>query len=137
VSPLALLQGPAASSRVAGGRRPPPEARPERARAEEEGVLLFTGTLTADLLLGDVHSLKGKRAVVRPIVAELRRRFAVAAAEVGDQDLHRRVQIGAATVAGDAGQVTDVLDACERLLAERPEVTLLSTHRQLFSDTDR
>ena len=45
---------------------------------------MFTGTLTADLLLGDVHSLKGKRAVVRPIVAELRRRFAVAAAEVGD-----------------------------------------------------
>jgi uncharacterized protein len=32
--------------------------------------------------------------------------------------------------------VTDVLDACERLLADRPEVTLLSTHRQLFADTD-
>jgi len=67
-----------------------------------------------------VHSLKEKRAVVKPIVAELRRRFAVAVA----------------TVAGQAAQVTDVLDACERLLAERPEVTLLSTHRQLFSDTD-
>lgn len=97
---------------------------------------MFTGTLVADLLLGDVHSLKGKRSVVRPVVAELRRRFAVAAAEVGDQDLHRRVQIGIATVAGETGHVTDVLDACERLLAERPEVTLLSTHRQLFSDTD-
>ena len=60
---------------------------------------MFTGTLTADLLLGDVHSLKGKRAVVRPIVAELRRRFAVSAAEVGDQDLHRRAQVGVATVA--------------------------------------
>jgi uncharacterized protein YlxP (DUF503 family) len=105
---------------VAGGRR----------------VLIFTGTLTADLLLGDVHSLKEKRAVVKPIVAELRRRFTVAAAEVGDPDLHRRAQIGVATVAGAAAQVTDVLDACERLLAERREVTLLSTHRQLFSDTD-
>ncbi|WP_366139806.1 DUF503 domain-containing protein [uncultured Modestobacter sp.] len=119
-SPSALLQGPAASPRVAGGRR----------------VLIFTGTLTADLLLGDVHSLKEKRSVVRPIVAELRRRFAVAAAEVGDPDLHRRAQVGVATVAGQADQVTDVLDACERLLAERPEVTLLSTHRQLISDTD-
>jgi len=99
-------------------------------------VSVFTGTLTADLLLGDVHSLKGKRSVVRPIVAELRRRFSVAAAEVGDLDLHRRVHIGVATVAGDARQVTDVLDACERLLADRPEVTLLSTHRQLFADTD-
>jgi uncharacterized protein len=120
VSPSALLQGPAASLRVAGGRR----------------VLIFVGTLTADLLLGDVHSLKGKRAVVRPIVAELRRRFSVAAAEVGDQDLHRRAQVGVASVAGEAGQVADVLDACERLLAERPEVTLLSTHRQLISDND-
>jgi uncharacterized protein len=116
----ALLQGPAASVRAVGGRR----------------VLIFTGTLTADLLLGDVHSLKEKRAVVKPIVAELRRRFTVAAAEVGDPDLHRRAQVGVAAVAGQAGQVTDVLDACERLLAERPEVTLLSTHRQLFSDTD-
>ena len=97
---------------------------------------VFTGTLTADLLLGDVHSLKGKRAVVRPILAELRRTFAVSAAEVGDHDLHRRAQIGVAVVAGDGGQVGDVLDACERLLAERPEVTLLSTHRQLFSDED-
>jgi len=97
---------------------------------------VFTGALSADLLLGDVHSLKEKRAVVRPIVAELRRRFAVAAAEAGELDLHRRAQIGIATVAGDAAQVTDVLDACERLLAERPEVTLLSAHRQLISDTD-
>jgi uncharacterized protein YlxP (DUF503 family) len=106
------------------------------AEQQESGEQVFTGSLSADLLLGDVHSLKGKRAVVRPIVAELRRRFAVSAAEVGDLDLHRRVQVGVATVAGDAGQVTDVLDACERLLAERPEVTLLSTHRQLFSDSD-
>jgi uncharacterized protein YlxP (DUF503 family) len=97
---------------------------------------VFTGSLTADLLLGDVHSLKEKRSLVRPVVAELRRRFSVAAAEVGDADLHRRAQVGVATVAGGASQVHDVLDACERLLADRPEVTLLSTHRQLFSDTD-
>lgn len=97
---------------------------------------MFTGSLTADLLLGDVHSLKEKRSLVKPVVAELRRRFAVAAAEVGDLDLHRRVQVGVATVAGEAAQVTDVLDACERLLADRPEVTLLATHRQLISSTD-
>lgn len=90
----------------------------------------------ADLLLGDVHSLKEKRSVVRPVVAELRRRYAVAAAEVGHADLHRRVQVGVATVAGDAQQVTDVLDACERFIAGRPEVELLSVRRQLLRDTD-
>jgi uncharacterized protein YlxP (DUF503 family) len=97
---------------------------------------VFTGSLVADLLLGDVHSLKEKRAVVRPVVAELRRRYAVAAAEVGDSDMHRRVQVGVAAVAADAGHVTEVLDACERLLADRPEVELLSVRRQLFSDGD-
>jgi uncharacterized protein len=97
---------------------------------------LFTGSLVADLLLGDVHSLKEKRSVVRPVVAELRRRYAVAAAEVGDTDLHRRTQVGVAAVAADAAHVNELLDACERLIAERPEVQLLAVRRQLFSDTD-
>ena len=47
---------------------------------------MFTGSLVLDVLLGDVRSLKDKRAVVRPLVAELRRRYAVSAAEVGDTD---------------------------------------------------
>jgi len=98
--------------------------------------VVFTGSLVADLLLGDVHSLKEKRAVVRPVVAELRRRYAVAAAEVGDADLHRRAQVGVAAVAAEAAHVTEVLDACERLIAGRPEVDLLSVRRRLFSDTD-
>ena len=97
---------------------------------------MFTGSLVADLLLGDVHSLKEKRAVLRPVVAELRRRYAVAAAEVGDADLHRRAQVGVAAVADEAAHVAEVLDACERLIAGRPEVDLLSVRRQLFSDTD-
>jgi uncharacterized protein len=97
---------------------------------------MFTGTLSLDLLLGDVHSLKEKRAVVRPIVAELRRRFEVAAAEAGDLDLHRRSLIGIAVVAPDAGHCTEVLDACERLVAARPEIELLSARRRLHSEED-
>ena len=97
---------------------------------------MFTGSLVLDVLLGDVRSLKDKRAVVRPLVAELRRRFAVSAAEVGDANLHRRAEIGVAVVAGEPRHVTEVLDACERLVAARPELVLLSARRQLISDTD-
>ncbi|MGI8696622.1 MAG: DUF503 domain-containing protein [Mycobacteriales bacterium] len=97
---------------------------------------MFTGTLVADFRLGDVHSLKDKRSVVRPIIAELRRRFDVAASEVGEQDLHRRVAVGVATVAGDAARVGVVLDSCERMLAGRPEVELLSTQRRLIGPND-
>lgn len=97
---------------------------------------MVTGTLVVDLLLGDVHSLKQKRAVVRPIVAELRRRFSVAAAETGALDLHRRAEIGAAVVTSTHAHAVEVLDACERLLAARPEVELLSARRRVLDDED-
>ena len=97
---------------------------------------MFTGSLALDLLLGDVHSLKEKRSVVRPVVAELRRRFEVSAAEAGHLDLHRRALIGVAVVAADARHVKDVLDACERLVAARPEVEVLPAHQQLFGEED-
>jgi len=97
---------------------------------------MFVGTVEFDLLLGDVHSLKEKRGIVRPIVSELRRRYDVAAAEVGHIDLHRRASVGVAVVAADAAHCRDVLDGCERLVAARPEVELLSARRRLHSDDD-
>ncbi|MEX2288908.1 MAG: DUF503 domain-containing protein [Mycobacteriales bacterium] len=97
---------------------------------------MFTGSLALDVLLGDVHSLKEKRSVVRPIVAELKRKFEVSAAEAGHLDLHRRALIGVAVVAADAQHVRAVLSACERLVADRPEVEVLSAHPQLHSSTD-
>ncbi|MFI9588131.1 DUF503 domain-containing protein [Streptomyces sp. NPDC052236] len=97
---------------------------------------MYVGTLSFDLLLGDVRSLKEKRSVVRPIVAELQRKYAVSVAEVADQDLHRRARIGVAVVSGDTVHLTDVLDRCERMVAGRPEVELLSVRRRLHSDED-
>jgi uncharacterized protein YlxP (DUF503 family) len=97
---------------------------------------VWIGWLEFDLLLGDVHSLKGKRAVVRPLVAELRRRFTVAAAEVGDLDLHRRAGVGVSVVAVDSRHVTEVLDEVERFVAARPETELLAARRGLASSDD-
>ncbi len=92
---------------------------------------MYVGSLALDVLLGDVHSLKEKRSVIRPIVAELQRRFSVAAAEAGHVDLHRRSLIGVAVVSADAAHCREVLDACERLVAGRPEIELLSAHIEM------
>ncbi len=97
---------------------------------------MFVGSLELDVLLGDVHSLKGKRSIVRPVLSELRRRYDVAVAEVGEQDLHRRASLGVATVAGDAAHVGEVLDSCERWVAARPELELLSARRVLRGPHD-
>jgi len=97
---------------------------------------MFVASMSLDLLLGDVTSLKQKRGVVRPIVAEMGRRYAVSAAEVGHQDLYRRAEIGVALATGDPGHGSTVLDAVERWCAARPEVELLSVRRWLRSDED-
>jgi hypothetical protein len=97
---------------------------------------VYTGTALFDLLLpSDSQSLKAKRSYVRPIVAALRK-FEVSVAEVGAMDLHGRSEIGVAVVAADAGHVREVLDACERLMAGRPEIDLLSVRRRLHGDDE-
>lgn len=98
---------------------------------------MYIAALTLDVLLGDVHSLKQKRGVIRPLVAELRRRFPGAAvAETGHLDLHRRAEIGVAVVSATAGNATSVLDECERLVAARPEIELLSARQRLFTEEE-
>ncbi|ONI70455.1 hypothetical protein ALI144C_48280 [Actinosynnema sp. ALI-1.44] len=97
---------------------------------------MYVGALELDILLGDVHSLKEKRSVVRPVVAELRRKFEVSVAEAGHLDLHRRALIGVAVVAPDATHVRELLDACERLVSGRPELQLLSARHRLVGPED-
>jgi len=100
------------------------------------GLAVVVGVAIFDLLLGDVHSLKEKRSVVRPIVAELRKRFEVAAAETGNAELHRRAEISVALVGSSHAHVREVLDECERLVAGRPEVELLSARQRVLDDED-
>lgn len=97
---------------------------------------MFTGCVEFDLLLPeDSRSLKAKRSYVRPLVAGLRK-FEVAVAEVGDQELHGRSTIGVAAVAGDNLHVQEVLNACEKHVVGRPEVELISVRRRVFGPED-
>ncbi len=98
---------------------------------------MFVGILDLDLLLpDDVSSLKDKRRHVRGLVAELRRRYEVAAAEAGYQELHRRTLIGVAVVSPDLEHARTVLEACERLAAGRPELQLLSARMRFVGAGD-
>ena len=99
-------------------------------------MAMWVGALQFDLLLGDVHSLKEKRSLVRPLIAEVRRRFELSVAEVDHLDLHRRAGIGVAAVSPDRAHLVDLLDAVEQMVAYRPEVELLSVRRTLRSAND-
>lgn len=97
---------------------------------------MYVGALTLDVLLGDVHSLKQKRSLVRPVIAELRRKFSVSVSETGHQDLYRRAEIGVAVVASTAAHARELMDGCERFVAGRPELELLSARQRLFNEEE-
>ena len=97
---------------------------------------MWIGWNEFDILLGDVHSLKGKRSIVRPIVAELRRRFQISVAEVEDVPLYQRARIGVSMVSGARSHVAETLQSVEEAVARRPEIELLASKMRLVQSTD-
>ena len=57
-------------------------------------------------------------------------------AETGSLDRYRRAEIGVAVVSSAAAHATEVLEACERLVAERPDIELLSARHRLLSEEE-
>jgi uncharacterized protein len=111
-------------------------APPSPSRSKIPVVVMWVGALEFDLLLGEVHSLKEKRSVVRPLIAEVRKRFDLSVAEVDHLNLHRRAGVGVAAVSPDHAHLVEVLDSVERLVAYRPEVELLSVRRIVRTGED-
>ncbi len=71
---------------------------------------MFTiGVATVELRLPGNGSLKGKRAVIRPIIARLRNEFNVSVAEVEAQDVYQRAVIAITCVSSSASYVHGLL----------------------------
>jgi uncharacterized protein YlxP (DUF503 family) len=90
---------------------------------------MHAAALCVELHIPLSHSLKDKRAVVRPIVEGSRHRFGVAAAEVGKQDRWQAAELAFAAVASTAGHVEEVLVSVERFVWSFPEVEVVSCER--------
>ena len=72
--------------------------------------------------------------MVKPIVEGIRRRYAVAVAEVDHQDQWQRAELGVAVVSGTGSKATEVLDAVERFVWANPEIEVLSADRTWVED---
>jgi uncharacterized protein len=81
-------------------------AQPNR-KVEEPAVVV--GTCRIVLRLPENHSLKGKRMVVRSVLARVRNEFSVSAAEVEAQDSWQLVVLGLAYVSNEAAHAHEVL----------------------------
>jgi uncharacterized protein YlxP (DUF503 family) len=88
---------------------------------------MHIGVCTIDLRLPGNSSLKGKRSVIKSIVARVGREFNVSIAEVDAQDQWQRAVLGVACVSSSAsyahGQLERVVQWIEN---NRPDVELLA-----------
>ena len=90
---------------------------------------MHVAALALDLHVPQSRSLKAKRAVVKPVVEGVRRRFNVAVAEVGCHEQWQRARVGVAVVAATPAHATEVLDAVERYVWGQPELEVVSAER--------
>jgi len=87
---------------------------------------MVIGACTVELHLPGNGSLKGKRRVLKPILARLRREFNLATAEVAHQDVWQSAQVALVTVANDPGRVHAVLEQAVRWIETyHPEVQVV------------
>ncbi len=75
---------------------------------------MVIGTLQITVQVPESQSLKDKRMVVRSITSRVRQTFAVAVAEVGEQDTWQTAIVGVACVSNNARHADEV---CQKVLA--------------------
>ena len=71
---------------------------------------MIVGVLRVSLLIRESRSLKDKRRVVKSIKDRVRNRLNAAIAEVENQDLRQRADLGAVTVSESRARVESVLN---------------------------
>ena len=81
---------------------------------------------SVELHLPGNGSLKGKRRILKPLLARLRREFNLATAEVAYQDVWQSAEVAFVTIANDPGRVHAVLERAVRWIETyHPEVQVV------------
>ena len=78
-----------------------------------------------------VHSLKEKRMIVKSLVAKLQDRFHVSAAEIGEQDTHQFIVIGAAAIVPNNAVADSLMDELSRFVENATEAEITEEVREL------
>ena len=94
---------------------------------------MLIGTLSADLALQGVASLKQKRSIVKGVKERLKSRFNCSVAEVDHQESKIRATIGLAVVSNDRRFLDQQLDSILRFLRADGRFFVSRVERDVFS----
>jgi uncharacterized protein YlxP (DUF503 family) len=76
---------------------------------------VYVAVARLSLVLGEAHSLKEKRMVLRRIKDRVRERLSVTVNEVGELDTWQRGELGCAVVSADRAKATALIDEVVRV----------------------
>ena len=106
---------------------------------------MYVGVARISLVVGDAHSLKEKRMVLRRIKDRVRERLHVTVNEVGELDTWQRAELGCAVVSADRGKALALIDEVVRvamsaggaqIVAIAKDVTTFDAEAQPFTPID-
>ena len=78
-----------------------------------------------------VHSLKGKRMIVKSLIAKLQNKFHVSAAEIDEQDIHQTIVIGVAAVVPHNAMADSLMEEVSRFVEAATEAEVLEETREI------
>jgi uncharacterized protein YlxP (DUF503 family) len=94
---------------------------------------MVVGIGTISLRLHDCRSLKGKRRIVKAIVSRIRNHFNASVAEVADNDIHQRAEIGFALVGNDRRVINAKIDKMFNFVEELGLAEVIDSRLEIFN----
>ena len=79
-----------------------------------------------------VHSLKGKRMIVKSLVAKLRNRYNVFASEIDEQDTHQIIVIGVAAIVPHNAFADSLMEDISQFVEENTEAEIIDEEREIL-----
>ena len=92
---------------------------------------MYVGVAKLSLVLGESHSLKDKRMVLRRIKDRVHERLGVSINEVGANDMWQRAELGCAVVSGDRAVVLELIDSVVRVAMAAGGAEIVAIARDL------
>lgn len=93
---------------------------------------MYVGIARLGVVIGESHSLKEKRMVLRRIKDRVKERVGVIVNEVGDHDIWQRAELGCAVVSADRAKALAVLDDVVRVALAAGGAEIASIQRQVL-----
>lgn len=93
---------------------------------------MIVGILTVQLFFGEAVTLKDKRRTLKSIIDQVKARFNVSIAEVGEQDLRQRSTVGVSFVSCESSHVNKIFAAVVRLIEGQGAASIIDYKIELL-----